>query len=103
MAFVGQDDEPVTDTARLTAVVHGVVQGVFFRPFVYSHALDLGLVGYARNLPGGRRVEVVAEGGRAALEELVELLKQGPPAARVEKVETQWSCDTGLFDGFEVR
>ena len=103
MAFAGQDDEPVTDTARLTAVVYGVVQGVCFRPFVYSHALDLGLVGYARNLPGGRRVEVVAEGGRAALEELVELLKQGPPAARVEKVETQWSCDTGVFDGFAVR
>ncbi|MEE9249290.1 MAG: acylphosphatase [Dehalococcoidia bacterium] len=103
MAFVGQDDEAVTDTARLTAIVHGVVQGVFFRPFVYDHALDRGLMGYARNLPSGRRVEVVAEGERAALEELVELLKQGPPAARVEKVEIQWSSDTGLFVGFEVR
>src|SRR6185437_455819 len=62
-----------TDPVRLTAWVRGRVQGVGFRWWVRSRALELGLVGSASNLDDGR-VEVVAEGPRAACERLLELL-----------------------------
>ena len=51
---------PVT-TERLTAFVSGHVQGVGFRWWARSRGLELGLVGYARNLEDGR-VEIVAQG-----------------------------------------
>ena len=66
-------DEP----ARLTAWVHGRVQGVGFRWWVRSRALELGLVGSAANLADGR-VEVVAEGPRPACEALLAALRTDP-------------------------
>ena len=60
------------------------------------------MAGYVRNLPGGV-VEVQAEGEKKQLEELVGYLKIGPPAARVEKVDINWSEYTGNYSGFNVR
>lgn len=57
------------DVVRVTYWVKGVVQGVGFRWWTRSQALELGLVGYARNLTDGR-VEVCAQGPRAAVDEL---------------------------------
>ncbi len=54
----------MTDLASVKAVVYGYVQGVFFRDFVSRQAAQLGLTGYVRNLPGGKAVEVHAEGER---------------------------------------
>ncbi len=67
-------------------LVHGRVQGVGFRWFVWKTAEHLGLGGLARNLPDGS-VEVVAEGPRPALEQLAQALQRGPPLAQVERVE----------------
>lgn len=67
-------------------VVHGRVQGVGFRWFVWQAAGRLGLRGLARNLPDGS-VEVVAEGPSNALEELAQALARGPATARVERVD----------------
>lgn len=67
-------------------VVHGRVQGVGFRWFVWQAAARLGLRGLARNLPDGS-VEVVAEGPENALAELARALAKGPAAARVERVD----------------
>jgi acylphosphatase len=92
----------MADSASLQAVVGGRVQGVFFRAFVAGWARELGLVGYVHNLPGGT-VEVRAEGERQQLEKLVGHLKIGPPAARVNEVETRWSEYTGNYSGFSVR
>ena len=78
------------------------MQGVLFRSFVERHARRLGLVGYARNLFDGR-VEVVAEGEKAALEELLKQLHQGPPGAHVEEVEVEWGEAGGSFKGFVIR
>ncbi|MBV9096744.1 MAG: acylphosphatase, partial [Frankiaceae bacterium] len=58
---------------RLTAWITGRVQGVGMRWWIRSRALELGLAGWARNTDDGR-VEVVAEGERAAAEALLELL-----------------------------
>ena len=95
--------EPGSESASLHAVVQGRVQGVFFRAFTQRHAAALDLTGYVRNLPGGRAVEVYAEGRRGRLEELVLHLHQGPAGAKIEKVEVGWGDYSGDFSGFGVR
>jgi len=72
--------------AALRFLVHGHVQGVGFRWWVWRHATRLGLRGLARNLRDGS-VEVIAEGSESALADLERALAQGPPAAQVERVE----------------
>lgn len=88
--------------ARLSAIVHGRVQGVFFRDFTRRQAWALGLTGYVRNLPDGT-VAVVAEGPRDALQQLLERIRVGPSGANVEKVDFRWGDHSGEFDRFEVR
>ena len=93
----------MTDLASVRVVVYGYVQGVFFRAFASRRATELGLTGYVRNLPGGETVEVNAEGERKQLQKLIGYLKVGPPAARVEKVVTNWSEYTGNYSRFSIR
>ena len=76
--------------------VRGRVQGVGFRYFVLTAARSLGVHGVARNLPGGD-VEIEAGGHRDALEALVERARQGPPHARVDDVEAEWSEEHPRF------
>ena len=93
---------PDDGNTRLRALVGGRVQGVFFRDFVLSHAQRLGVVGTVQNLPDGGAVEVVAEGSRSALEELLTLLHDGPPHSHVRSVESKWSRAQGEFSSFSV-
>lgn len=88
--------------ARLHAVVQGRVQGVSFRYYTQRRANELNLSGYVRNRWDGT-VEVVAEGPRADLEQLLSFLHAGPRAAFVTEVETEWKPADGSFDGFGVR
>jgi len=92
----------MNDPAAVNAIVHGRVQGVYYRAFVRRRAAELGLTGYARNLPDGT-VEVRAEGEREQLQRLIGYLESGPPAARVEKVVTDWSEYTGNYTGFSAK
>jgi len=92
-----------TDLASVQAIVYGYVQGVYYRAFVSRRASALGLAGYVRNLHDGEAVEVVAEGERKQLEELISHLQVGPPAARVERVVTTWSEYTGRYADFRIR
>lgn len=87
---------------RLHAIVHGRVQGVSFRYYTLNRATELGLAGYVRNRGDGG-VEVVAEGPRSALDQLLSFLRAGPRAAFVTEVETSWTTATGAFSRFEVR
>jgi len=84
------------------ATVRGRVQGVNFRTFVATRARFLGLNGYARNLPDGSSVEVVAEGPRESLEQLLEYLHQGPRSARVEQVEVDWGEADARYRDFGI-
>ena len=77
------------ERARLTAWVRGHVQGVGFRWWTRSRALELGLVGWAKNLEDGR-VEVVAEGAGDACEALLVRLTDGSAPGRVEGVTHRW-------------
>ncbi|TCO38787.1 acylphosphatase [Dokdonella fugitiva] len=78
--------------------VSGVVQGVFFRASTQARARELGLAGWAKNLADGR-VEVVAGGDAAALDQLERWLQHGPPGARVDAVERE-PFDVPPGDGF---
>jgi acylphosphatase len=90
------------EAVRLTAWVQGHVQGVGFRWWTRSRALELGLVGNARNLPDGR-VVVVAEGQHHPCELLLEALRSGATPGRVDHVVEQWGEARGGLRGFEER
>jgi acylphosphatase len=77
------------------------VQGVNYRYFVQRHAEAIGLTGYARNLDDGN-VEVVAEGEKGKLQQLIAKLEAGPRAARVERVEVEWLKYSGRYDSFDI-
>jgi acylphosphatase len=79
----------------------GRVQGVFFRDHTQQWASSLSLTGWVRNLRDGR-VEVLAEGDKEKIEELINRLKQGPPLAQVEKVDVEWEDYMGEFSDFRV-
>ncbi|HLU59807.1 MAG TPA: acylphosphatase [Pseudonocardia sp.] len=96
--MITRSDEAV----RLTAWVHGHVQGVGFRWWTRSRALELGLVGSARNLPDGR-VVIVAEGQRHSCELLLDALRSGSTPGRVDRVVEQWGEARGGLRGFEER
>lgn len=87
---------------RLHAFIHGVVQGVGFRFFVQRKAMEIGLVGYVRNLPNGS-VEVVAEGEKGLLLDFVKDLKRGPSLSKVTVVDVNWEEATETFTEFDVR
>jgi acylphosphatase len=90
------------DDVRLTAWVHGHVQGVGFRWWTRSRALELGLTGYASNRPDGR-VQVVAQGPREDCGKLLELLEHGETPGRVDTVVADWSAPGDAFSGFAER
>ena len=82
--------------------VSGKVQGVFYRASTAEEARRLGVTGYAKNLPDGR-VEVLACGDEAAVQQLVEWLKQGPPLAKVSGVEAEDAEPGEIPTGFGTR
>ncbi len=87
---------------RARIFIMGRVQGVFFRSEIRRRAKKRNLKGWVRNLMDGR-VEAVFEGEEEAVKELVSFCKQGPPAARVTRLEVDWETYTGKFKDFKVR
>ena len=87
---------------RLEAVVSGRVQGVGFREFVRHEASTRGIAGYVRNSDDGRTVEFVAEGEDAAIDDLLQAVREGPRFARVERIDTRFSDAGGGFSKFSV-
>jgi len=81
--------------------VTGRVQGVFFRAWTSEQAEALEVRGWVRNCPDGR-VEAHVEGDDAAVEQMIDKLRRGPPSANVEDVRT-WDVEPCDFDSFEVR
>ena len=85
----------------LHLIVSGRVQGVFFRDNVRRKAVELGLKGYAKNLPD-ENVEVVAEGDESKLKELIEFIKKGPGIAKVADLKIKHK-EPENFNEFEIR
>lgn len=86
--------------AAIRAVVRGRVQGVGFRDYVETRARVLRLAGSVRNLPDGCSVEVIAEGRRESLEQLIEHLREGPRMSRVDAVDVEWREAMGAYRDF---
>lgn len=95
------DSDGGSDPVRLTAWVHGTVQGVGFRWWTRTRAGEHGLAGYARNLVDGR-VEIVVEGARPACEALLADLRGDRTPGAVDTVVERWDTARGAT-GFEVR
>ena len=90
------------DISAVRAVVRGRVQGVGFRDHVEHRARFLRLTGYVRNLEDHRSVEVIAEGPRNALKQLIEHLHHGPSMSRVDAVDIEWRAPTGEHRDFRT-
>jgi acylphosphatase len=86
---------------RQRVVVHGYVQGVFFRDTMRRMAQQRGVGGWARNNPDGT-VEAVFEGDPDAVERLVAFSREGPRGADVQRVEVFDEEPEGL-EVFSVR
>lgn len=69
-------------------VVHGRVQGVFYRGWTVEKARELGIAGWVRNRRDGT-VEILARGEEEALDRLADACRGGPPAAQVERVNVE--------------
>lgn len=97
VSMKGEQDKPLV---CYRCHVAGRVQGVFFRASTRYEAQQRGITGYAKNLSDGR-VEVIACGEPAVLEELCSWLRQGPQNAQVSGVSCE-VIDYQLFQHFSI-
>jgi acylphosphatase len=86
---------------RKRVVVHGNVQGVFFRDTTRQKAQQYGVAGWVENRSDGA-VEAVFEGEPEAVERMVAYCREGPRGADVNRVEDTGEEPEGL-SGFDVR
>ncbi|MBM4257452.1 MAG: acylphosphatase [Deltaproteobacteria bacterium] len=87
---------------RIHVIVQGRVQGVYFRASTRDRARLLRLAGWVRNCPDGS-VELIAEGEKEQLEQLITWCREGPPGARVSAVNVEWQEGNNEFAGFVVK
>jgi acylphosphatase len=87
---------------RVSIIVQGRVQGVFYRARTKEKAIELGLNGWVRNRIDGT-VEIVAEGNKEDLESLVDWSQHGPKHAHVTKVDVKWQPFVHEFSDFTVK
>ncbi len=83
-------------------VISGRVQGVWYRASTQERAVGLGLKGWVRNMPDGR-VEVLAQGPADRIQALIDWCYQGPPLARVERIDVDWQPLDEPDPGFAIR
>ena len=93
----------MAEIVHIKAVVHGQVQGVYYRAFTARVAKSLGLKGYVKNIVGAGDVEIEADGDKNKLEEFLRQLEIGPPEALIENIDITWSDCVGSYPGFDVR
>ena len=82
-------------------IVSGRVQGVFFRAWTKEQADGLGVSGWVRNCPDGS-VEALIAGEAGAVEAMIERMRRGPPAAKVERLSEE-PTDDSTAEGFAIR
>ncbi|MBI3034410.1 acylphosphatase [Candidatus Woesearchaeota archaeon] len=87
---------------RVSIILSGKVQGVFFRDFVRKEAEKLGIAGFVRNLQDGT-VQVVGEGDEDKLNIFIRECKRGPLLAFIKGAEVKLEKATGEFEDFSIR
>ena len=90
------------EVIRVHIWVKGRVHAVGFRAHVEYFALQIGVWGWVRNL-GRNTVETVAEGTREQIDQFIEMVKTGPPSARVDEARVEYETPTGHLSGFTVK
>lgn len=93
-------DQLSSPQKTLHLVIHGRVQGVYFRNSMQEEAELLGVAGWVRNLPD-RTVEAMVQGDAGAVDAIVRWAQRGPMMASVERVDV--APGTGSYNGFEIR
>lgn len=83
-------------------LIHGKVQGVFYRASTQQQARMLGVTGYCQNLDDGR-VQVVAEGMPDHLQQLLEWCWQGPAQAEISAIDVDKDLPTDEWQDFQIR
>ena len=86
---------------RVHIFVSGRVQNVCFRGDTQQIARELEITGWVKNLPDGK-VEIIAEGEKEKLKQMVDWVKQGPPAAQVNNIDIEWQEYKGEFKDFHI-
>lgn len=97
-----RDDSPEGDSVARRWLLTGRVQGVGFRHFTRSRARRIGVTGWVKNLPDGR-VEIRVAGTPEEVAELKSRVREGPPAARVDRLQEETLEPQEDWQGFEVR
>jgi acylphosphatase len=83
-------------------IFRGRVQGVHFRDYTRRFARRKGVNGWVRNLADGT-VEAIFEGEKENIEEVIRLLRDDQPFARVDRVDLTWSDFQNRFEKFDIR
>ena len=96
-----QPNDP-NEIVRVHIWVKGRVQGVGFRAHVEYNALQIGVLGWVRNVGSGM-VETVAEGLPAQIDQFIAMVKSGPRASRVDEAKVEYEPTTGQLTGFTVK
>jgi acylphosphatase len=91
----------MNDDILMHVIVHGHVQGVFFRATTRNHAHTIGIVGTVKNLPDGT-VEIWAQGSKEPLNNFLQKLKDEPGMGAISHFETDYPQSNQSFDGFNV-
>lgn len=86
---------------RVTIIIFGEVQGVFFRANTQAKAQGLGLAGWVKN-EADETVKILAEGEQEQLEKLIDYCRRGHKLAKVQRVEVKWEGATGEFKNFGI-
>lgn len=82
--------------------ISGVVQGVGYRYYAVSCALDSEIRGWVRNLPDGQ-VEAEAVGEKGLIEDFIQELKIGPPGSRIAGIDVQWLAEDPSHNSFTIK
>lgn len=88
--------------SRAHVVVSGLVQGVGYRYFVYRKAKDYNLKGYVKNLYSDD-VEVMLEGDKGVILDLIQELKTGPISAHITGIKVEWEEGQSEFEDFQIK
>ena len=86
---------------RAHMIISGRVQGVFFRQNTFKKAKKLGVLGWVRNLPDGR-VEIIFDGDKSKVEDIVNWAKKGPVSALVKDFEIEWKESKEVLNDFKI-
>ena len=93
---------PMSEQKRVIMRVFGTVQGVFYRTSAIKEAKLLSVTGWIKNRSDSS-VECIAEGTKESLEKFLAWCKDGPPHAKVERIDVEWLDPTNEFGNFEIK